>query len=367
MTSRRLRGSVLSHALRPTPPSTRGANSRATVYRIVLPGIAVLLAVAGCTTGSTNPSPTGTSSISAGASSAAATPAGPLGSATDLASLAAVTVSGPAGAVPGVSFATKPLAVAATSRTVVTPGTGVAAGEGMTVKAHFSIFKGTDATLLNSTYTDGAVQTIDLQKGELLPGLYTALQGAQSGSRLLAVIPPAEAFGPTGRPELGVSGTENLVWIIDVLGVSAPLAKAQGTPVAPVAGLPTVTFDDTAGPTITVPAGAAAPGSLVNQLLIEGDGPAIASGQTVTVHYTGVLWKDGSVFDSSWPRKSPFTFAAGGGQVIKAWDQGFIGKKVGSRVLLVVPPADGYGAAGSPPKISGTDTLVFVVDILAAS
>ena len=53
-------------------------------------------------------------------------------------------------------------------------------------------------------------------------------------------------------------------------------------------------------------------------------------------------------------------------QVIKAWDTELVGKTVGSRVLLVVPPADGYGAAGSPPKISGTDTLVFVVDILAA-
>jgi len=52
--------------------------------------------------------------------------------------------------------------------------------------------------------------------------------------------------------------------------------------------------------------------------------------------------------------------------VIKAWDSQLVGQPVGSRVLLVVPPADGYGAAGSPPKISGTDTLVFVVDILAA-
>ena len=53
-------------------------------------------------------------------------------------------------------------------------------------------------------------------------------------------------------------------------------------------------------------------------------------------------------------------------QVIKAWDAQLVGKTVGSRVLMVVPPADGYGAAGSPPKIKGTDTLVFVVDILAA-
>ena len=73
------------------------------------------------------------------------------------------------------------------------------------------------------------------------------------------------------------------------------------------------------------------------------------------------------VFDSS--ANSPqgyFETVIGQKQVIKAWDDQLVGKPVGSRVLLVVPPADGYGAAGSPPKIKGTDTLVFVVDILAA-
>ncbi len=83
--------------------------------------------------------------------------------------------------------------------------------------------------------------------------------------------------------------------------------------------------------------------------------------------YTGALWKDGKNFDSS--ANSPeghFETVIGQKQVITAWDTQLVGKTVGSRMLLVVPPKDGYGAAGSPPKISGTDTLVFVVDILAA-
>jgi peptidylprolyl isomerase len=74
-----------------------------------------------------------------------------------------------------------------------------------------------------------------------------------------------------------------------------------------------------------------------------------------------------SVSPTTTTKGSPFSFQVGAGRVISAWDKGFVGKKVGSRVLLVVPPADGYGTAGSPPKISGTDTLVFVVDLLAAN
>ena len=80
-----------------------------------------------------------------------------------------------------------------------------------------------------------------------------------------------------------------------------------------------------------------------------------------------MLWKDGKKFDASGDRGTSFDTPIGGGQVIKGWDKGLVGQTVGSRILLVVPPADGYGAKGSPPLIGAKDTLVFVVDILAAS
>ena len=87
----------------------------------------------------------------------------------------------------------------------------------------------------------------------------------------------------------------------------------------------------------------------------------------MVVQYTGVIWRTGKVFDSSWSRSEPFAFNVGAGQVIKGWDDGLVGQKVGSRVMLVIPPADGYGTAGaSEAGIKGTDTLVFVIDILGA-
>ena len=90
----------------------------------------------------------------------------------------------------------------------------------------------------------------------------------------------------------------------------------------------------------------------------------VVNGQDIAVQYTGVIWRIRQVFSSSWQSKTPI----GEGQVIKGWDTGLVGQTVGSRVLLVVPPADGYGSAGqSQVGINGTDTLVFVVDILAAA
>jgi peptidylprolyl isomerase len=111
------------------------------------------------------------------------------------------------------------------------------------------------------------------------------------------------------------------------------------------------------------------PANLTTKVLIKGTGPAVADGNTVVVQYVGAIWRNGDQFDSSWKRSQPFGFAIGASpsQVIAGWDKGLAGQTVGSRVMLVIPPADGYGKAGSPQAhIKPTDTLVFVVDILGA-
>jgi FKBP-type peptidyl-prolyl cis-trans isomerase len=101
------------------------------------------------------------------------------------------------------------------------------------------------------------------------------------------------------------------------------------------------------------------------QPLITGTGPKVKAGQTAVVTYTGALWRNGKVFDSSFAHSGKFSFAVGGKQVISGWDKGVVNQPVGSRLLLVVPPDEGYGKEGSG-EIKGTDTLVFVVDILSA-
>jgi peptidylprolyl isomerase len=123
-------------------------------------------------------------------------------------------------------------------------------------------------------------------------------------------------------------------------------------------------------PTLTFPARQPAK-QLTEQTLVAGTGTAIASGDTVITNYVGEIWptKIGSqakVFDSSFSRGAPAGFVIGAGQVIPGFDKTLLGKRLGSEMLLSIPPADGYGTSGNAQAgISGTDTLVFVVDLLA--
>jgi peptidylprolyl isomerase len=118
-------------------------------------------------------------------------------------------------------------------------------------------------------------------------------------------------------------------------------------------------------PSVKPPSGAA-PTKLESKDLIVGTGPEAKAGNTVTVNYVGVLFKGGKIFDASWNRHEPFTFALGKGQVIPGWDQGVAGMKVGGRRELVIPAPLAYGAKGSPPSIPANATLVFVIDLLGA-
>jgi peptidylprolyl isomerase len=179
--------------------------------------------------------------------------------------------------------------------------------------------------------------------GTMLPGLETALIGQKVGSRVLAVIPPADGYGTSGNSQLGITGSTTLVFVIDVLKSYADTASASGTQESNGGGsLPTVTAHPGSAPTITIPANKA-PTSLVTTTLIKGSGPKLVKGQYVVAQYTGYIWRTKKVFDSSWTTGSPFGFVIGASpeQVITGWDTGLAGQTVGSRVMLVIPPKDG--------------------------
>jgi hypothetical protein len=110
------------------------------------------------------------------------------------------------------------------------------------------------------------------------------------------------------------------------------------------------------------------PGDLVKEDLTVGTGTEAKDGDKVKVNYTGRLLKTNFMFDTSvGPGKKPFEFVIGKGSVIKGWDQGVVGMKVGGKRKLTIPSRLGYGEKGSPPKIPGKSTLVFEVELLGVN
>ena len=229
-------------------------------------------------------------------------------------------------------------------------------------------WSGTTSRLLGSSFAQG---TPSLFVGKLLPGLATALRGQKVGSRVLALIPPADGFGRAGDSQAGIGAGDTLVFVVDIDSTFAT-ASVPGTQASDGGGaLPTVVPPapgSASGPKVLIPSGAAPPSTLQAKALIKGAGAVVQKGDDIAVQYTGSIWRTGTSFGSSWADSTPFSTVIGEGQVISGWDDGLVGQTVGSRVLLVVPPADGYGSAGSARAgIKGGDTLVFVVDILASS
>jgi len=336
------------------------------VRRLLALSVVPLLLLAACGGGDDDSGATAaTATTAAGGAATPTTSAVPLTAAADDPVLDAITVTGDLGSAPAVDVKA-PFNATQTVRRIVQPGTGAPLATGNTVVFDYLAVDGANGQEFDKSY--GATPaTAQLSETAIIPGIVKGLLGVPVGSRVVIGIPPDDGFGPTGGiEEANVAATDSIVFVVDVKDARTPLTRAQGTPVAPVPGQPTVALDASGAPAITMPGGTA-PAALVTQPLITGTGAVVASGQTISVHYVGALWGSGKVFDSSWARGEPASFQIGTGNVIKGWDQGLIGQPVGSQVLLVIPPDLGYGSGGNPQAgISGTDTLVFVVDILDA-
>jgi FKBP-type peptidyl-prolyl cis-trans isomerase len=289
---------------------------------------------------------------------------GSSGSSSSSSSNSNVSVTGAFGSQPKVTI---PKATAGSSLHVQTviAGHGPALPSTDALLGNYSVYiwHGSTSKMAQSTYD----KVPALFAGHLLPGLTSALKNVKEGSRVLAVIPPKYGYGPQGNSQAGVAPTDTLVFVIDVIKGFPNNASVSGKSVSSGGhGLPTVTSGNP--PTVSIPKSGKPPSSLVSKTLIHGTGPAIGKGDFVVAQYVGVIWRTGKIFDASERDGAPFGFQIGTNppQVIPGWSDGLVGQKVGSRVMLVIPPKDGYGSQGSSQAgIKGTDTLVFVIDLLA--
>jgi peptidylprolyl isomerase len=311
---------------------------------------ALLAAVAATLTGCTSGSPT----------VAGCTPV-KSGSVSD-----AITVSNNFGKTPTVKIKKPVATVKTTQRTVIKSGTGKVATKSTRVTADFAVYNGTTGKELSSTGFDGKTVPFTVDADHVLAGLAKTLQCTPAGSRVVGVIPPSEGFGKAGSTDVGAK--DELVFVADVVTVKAPapaaLKAATGTVVAPKPGFPTVAFSAAGLPTTTVPS-TPQPTAFEEEVLIKGKGAKVATDSNVIVKYQLVLWRTGKVVEGndSWAagQNAPFNT----GDVVPGFKQAIEGQTIGSRILVVIPPALGYGSAGySQGGILGTDDLVFLVDIL---
>ncbi|MDT0115612.1 FKBP-type peptidyl-prolyl cis-trans isomerase [Microbacterium sp. PRF11] len=247
----------------------------------------------------------------------------------------AVTVTRPDGFAPD-----------AIQRSTLIEGSGDEIAPGDLVKANYTVVDAsTGEVLLDSLTSDPAGMDMIVNAQQIFGA---AVSCVPVGSRTVSTFPA----GTLGE------GSPAYVLVADALA-ELP-TRADGEEVAPVAGLPTVTFADDGAPTITVGSDPAPTETRVENLR-RGDGDVVNPGDTVIVQYTGALYSDGTVFDSSWTKGAPTSFATTA--VVPGFKKALEGQTVGSQVLAVVPPADGYGDQAND-AIPANSTLVFVVDIL---
>jgi FKBP-type peptidyl-prolyl cis-trans isomerase len=191
---------------------------------------------------------------------------------------------------------------------------------------------------------------------QTVPGFEVALKCAGEGTRMIVGLTPTELGSSTAS--LGLAADESAIAVIDVQKVY--LSRADGTPVFNDGhNLPVVVLAPSGQPGVTIPK-TDPPTSLVVQTLQKGTGATVGDKDTVRVAYTGLTWADGKVFDSSWG-STPASLSMTG--IVPGLAAALKGATVGSQILAVIPPSDGYGSTATG-QIPANSTLVFVVDIL---
>lgn len=312
--------------------------------------MALVLALAGCTG---DPAPTPTGSGSPVAVSGCVEP-GPVSD--------GVVITGDLGAEPNVSFE-EPLEVEHTQRTVAIEGGGAAVTEGSVISLDFMVYDGTTGAVATGTpYAEQGRALVVVDEEQLLPGFVATLLCSTEGSRVVGVVPAEDAFGGEGQPDLGIAAGDTIVFVADIVSVLPTQADGEERPLPQDFPALDLEFADDGQPTVGVPE-AEPPADLKIGVLLAGDGPVVGPQDEFTVHYQGVNWRTGEVFDETWG-DAPRSFTS----VISGFAKAVVGQTVGSRVVVVVPPGEGYGAGGNEGAgIEGSDTIVFVIDILAAA
>ena len=228
---------------------------------------------------------------------------------------------------------------------------------GQTVEVNYYGVDGRTGETFDESFSRGTPVAFSL--AQVVPGFSKGLVGQRQGSRVVIAMPGKDGYDASGgNPQAGIEVGDTLIFVVDLVNVQ--LDGPQGPAVKPKAGLPTVTAAKDGSPQITVPK-TAPPTTLQVQPLIQGKGKKVGENDQVTFDYRWVRWSDGKLLEESYSGE-PATAALSG--LLPGMVKGLTGQTVGSRVLLVIPPAEGYPDGNPTPSVAPKETLVMVVDIL---
>lgn len=335
--------------------SPSGTLERVSKARLLIASTLVAFGVAASACSSPAASPTGTPSQQTTTASPTATPTQAIPVSKDL---SGITVTGDKGKAPKVTFKT-PFGLAETAVKVLIPGsTGRKVPVGGVVKVSYHGVNGRDGKVFDESFSGG--EPIEFSTAQVIAGFKKGLEGQEVGSRVLIGVPGKDGYDASGGSQDGsIKVGDTILFVVDI--VDASRESASGQAVQPKPGLPTVTIEG-GKPKITPPTGAP-PTNLQVQTLIKGDGAPVAATDAIMVKYVGMSWKTGKVFEEDFDKGETGALSS----LIKGWQQGLLGQTVGSRVMLVIPPALAYPDGRREPSLQPGDTLIYVIDILYAS
>jgi peptidylprolyl isomerase len=281
--------------------------------------------------------------------------------------ISGVHVSGSFGAAPSVRF-DKPVKVTKAHSTVITRGDGDKVKLGGKALLNMYIANGRTEKKAVSTYDRGQPLDATMDESQFFPPLVKLLNGATVGSRVAFADTVQDLYGAAGAKQLGLKTTDSLVFVVDVMSTTPTndLAGPKGTKITPPKDLPRIVASGNSIKRLDFAKAAKNPGNKLRVVtLVKGTGEPIEGSKIVDMNYIGQVYGRAKPFNDSYTAGKPATFVVGGGQLIKGWDKALQGVRVGSRLMLIVPPAQGYGPRGNPDiHVTGKSTLVFVMDVL---
>ena len=322
--------------------------------------LATIVSLSACS--SSSHSSTASSTTTQPSSSASSTPAGDVAVVKNL----GIKVTGGFNAKPTLKFPDRLAPSQLVEQTLVTGhGTTVAAGDTVIVNYVGEIWptkSGTTPTVFDSSFSRGAPAGFVLGTGAVIPGFDKTLVGKAMGTRMLLSIPPADGYGSTGNSQAGISGTDTLVFVVDLLTDYKPNASAPGSVAAPLpaSGWPKITNTPAQEPKITSVAGVKAPTSPASKLLVTGNGAKIDTSKQLVLQVVETDIATGKQNHSTWGQAPQLASAQNVLQLVTALS----GQSIGARAVALVPAVPAQPASATAAAQPASPAEILIVDVV---